>query len=268
MQVASPQHKKDRMALSAYFLGGDVLPSGVNDTTLVGSTLMFVFPPRIGALALNESIFHFIPIELLLKERQLGGKDLVQAAVSLLTTRVTTLGEIVRGGRVAVEVRGNYVSPEDADVIAEIRGLRPQSISWSNVCDYFKPRAFHRLASSLSSATTKHYLFPMNWPIVVFGASLLDYDDAKERGRILKRAEAHLKKEGRRHGIDKVLFVPPMTNPLNVAGQLLMSTLFEKWTAAFMAQAERPVNVNATAMYPYTDLLHTGSTLSIEYVYK
>ncbi len=100
------------------------------------------------------------------------------------------------------QVHLRMVQPGDTGAAATISALRPASISWSNIPDYYSPAAFHDLARACSTPTmtmqlaassigspsasfseaaavvtptpTVHYVSSMNWPMDTKGACHLD----------------------------------------------------------------------------------------------
>jgi hypothetical protein len=73
------------------------------------------------------------------------------------------------------QVKLAAVEPHARAVQAEIRSLKPHTISWSNVCDYYHPADFHAMAKACSAPEgTVHHLHSMNWIRDVKGASCID----------------------------------------------------------------------------------------------
>ncbi|GIL66711.1 hypothetical protein Vafri_20195 [Volvox africanus] len=115
-----------------------------------------------------------------------GQMDILAAAVALMRRRVRRMASLIATGRVEVQLHLKAVEP-DSTAISTIAALRPATISWSNVPDFYPPAAFHKLArscsvprtsatSSRSSSTggTTHYVASCNWPRDIKGASHLD----------------------------------------------------------------------------------------------
>jgi hypothetical protein len=80
---------------------------------------------------------------------------------------------IVRCLRLQVKLAA--VEPRARAVQAKIRSLKPHTISWSNVCDYYHPADFHAMAKACSAPEdTVHHLHSMNWIRDVKGASCIE----------------------------------------------------------------------------------------------
>lgn len=168
--------------------------------------------------------------------------SIVDAAVALLLERIAALQQEMRAGRVTAEVRMGLVVLGNTQLIAEIHNLRPYTMSWNNVADYIHPRDFHTLARGCSApADTLHYLYSMNWPHQICGASHIDafvqLKDAEIWG-----AKLRLLLSGTREAINKLflkmgllpyLLSPPNTNAANLVDFALYDRYHEKWVDHF-----------------------------------
>ena len=74
-----------------------------------------------------------------------------------------------------VQVRYATVSSSNKSEVSYISALKPDSMSWSNLCDYIPPPEFHRLARDCSRPSTEHFMHSMNWIMDTKGAFILDY---------------------------------------------------------------------------------------------
>ncbi|GMF42793.1 unnamed protein product [Phytophthora fragariaefolia] len=147
--------------------------------------------------------------------------------------------------------------PRDSDnnlLLERIAALRPYTISWSNVLDYFTPGDFHDLARRCSMhGDCLHYGYSMNWPTQVFGVSIIDYDpesDKKFIGDLLDSALGFNNDSQtllpfvsvyKMSGMDELLFVPLRENPLNSTGYILATASQQKWVEHFMKKGELSV---------------------------
>ncbi|EEY67663.1 uncharacterized protein PITG_18172 [Phytophthora infestans T30-4] len=76
---------------------------------------------------------------------------------------------VVKAGRDASD-------PVDEALLTRIAELQPETISWSNLLDYFSLEGFHDLARRCSMyGNCLHYGHSTNWSAQVFGASMIDY---------------------------------------------------------------------------------------------
>jgi len=265
-EIPSLKRDVDRAAMCAYVLAGDL----VVDEPDVGSVVMFALPDGVGHISMDESVFEWIPIELLLQQQQESNGSIVGAAADLLRQLVLDLSEAVSSGTVTIEVRLRCISPDDArDTLQSIgRDLRPASMSWSNLCDYYAPADFHKMAQTCSSKCTRHYVSPMNWPREVCGAFILDYDDVDAREALRAECESKMKRQYKEIRLDQVLFVPPMGNPMNRVDAYLCGKLFPMWSTRFLQESPTPVRLCSSSQPIYTELLRTSTSMAISYEYK
>merc|ERR1712136_700695 len=100
---------------------------------------------------MDECFLHVLPFYDLLGERLGDGPDatsvghgLVSAGISILERRLAELVARFRSGAIRVDLRHRQVNASTAD---EVAAMRPWSMSWSNVVDYFSSYAeFHACA--------------------------------------------------------------------------------------------------------------------------
>ena len=146
---------------------------------------------------MEESFFHCIPFRELMVERLKYGPDdaevpaahdFVSAGVDVLERRVMELSRRVASGAFVVLPRHQSVDSATTDEIAQ---MRPWTMSWSNVSDYFPtPAAFHACASSCSrNGDATHFMYSMNWPCSISGAFIMDYRSLKMRVDLKKVIE-------------------------------------------------------------------------------
>ena len=164
------REKNDRLALCLYSVTGQLLPADA------GSVTMFSIPSGSGEIALEENFLQSIQPQLLYAARRAGSPDIVQAGIGILRSGILSLANVIRSGKLAIELRYARVEPESSAVLASIRDLSPWTILWSNVPDYYAKRDFHRMARVCSPAEdTMHVAHSMNWPLDVLGTSYIDY---------------------------------------------------------------------------------------------
>ncbi|POM58182.1 Hypothetical protein PHPALM_37209 [Phytophthora palmivora] len=156
-------------------------------------------------------------------------------------------------------VRGNTTNDtKNQELLARIAMLRPYTISWSNVLDYFLPEDFHDLARRCSMyGDCVHYGYSMNWPTQVYGASIIDYDPMNAKQFIettLDTALGFSNSSGssavpsslelfKMMGLDKLVNLPFREHPLNGTGYALAHVYKQHWIDHFM----RKGTLSATA---------------------
>ncbi|KAK9804206.1 hypothetical protein WJX72_001253 [[Myrmecia] bisecta] len=273
-QIGNFRVKADRLALCEYLLTVQLLESEV------GSVVMFAIPEGFGERAHDEVFLQTLPASEILGCRlSEQAADVMSAGVLLLRRRLERLQGLMRAGKVTVEVRLGTVEPSAASTLAAIRSVKPYSISWSNVCDYYSPKAFHAMAKACSAPEdTVHYLHTMNWVRDVKGSCHLDYMMAYNRPDLtkfmledmLKGAQDAIQDMYQVQGFTQLLHCPPVANPRNVIDYCLTCSCYKAWVDAFFTAAdledvERQVHVAEPPMY--STFSRANTTLSLIYTF-
>ncbi|KAG7385155.1 hypothetical protein PHYPSEUDO_001783 [Phytophthora pseudosyringae] len=243
-------------------------PARSSAQPLVGSLTMWNVPP--GAPPLEEDIvFNTVDFMKILEnyaEREKTKKNstdrlsVVDLFVIHVLENLNRLRGLMLANKLTVEVHYGVVKairgeaaedPVNEELLARIAMIRPYTISWSNVLDYFLPEDFHDLARRCSMhGDCVHYGYSMNWPTEVFGASLIDYDFESCKTMIdglldsvlgfPKQSQASklpsLMDMFKVVGLDKLLLFPLRDNPLNSTGYLLANGYKQKWIDHFMSK--------------------------------
>lgn len=241
-----------------------------NGTPVVGSVTMWNVPS--GAPPLEEDVaFNTVDFMTLVEdyaERQKKQKQSVDrlsvADLFVIHTmqNLTRLRELILSNKLTIEVmygvvkavRGDAVNdPVNEDLLSRIAMMRPYTISWSNVLDYFLPEDFHALARRCSKyGDCMHYGYSMNWPTQVFGASIIDYDPADCKQLIdttLDTALGFDTSSGsssvpssmelfKMMGLDKLVVLPFREHPLNSTGFALAHVYKQHWIDHFMKKGK------------------------------
>jgi len=134
--------------------------------------------------------------------------------------------------------------------LQRIQNMKPYTMSWSSVLDYFTLEDFHEIArccSCAESGDTVHYGYSMNWPTEVFGMSLLDFmEDARWSGGAPKQAceeimaaslGAEVRDMAEATGQDKLLACLLFDTPLNLVEYHLCHEHQDAWVAHFGRKA-------------------------------
>jgi hypothetical protein len=150
--IGNFKRPEDRRALCAYSIFGQLLEAST------GSVVMFKLPcGYLGKLGSNQRIFECIQTHKLLARCNAGASDVVAAAVDHLREGITKLSKWVQEKRIVMDVRLCAVDPDDRRAKASVAALDPHTITWSNVCDYYFPSEFHRMARACSGNNTIHH---------------------------------------------------------------------------------------------------------------
>jgi hypothetical protein len=228
----------DRHALCAYMLTGQLLRDAQ-----VGSVVMFGVPDALGAVAPDESCLQTVPFVELARAHSRATCDVVETCVRILRVRIVDLSRHVRRGTVVVQLRLATLTPEACALHSEIRKLRPHTLNWSNVPDYFAPKTFHAMARACSADEgTVHVMHAMNWPLYTHGSSHIDLAVRLEAEVVLRAfrhavacAHGAIDALYRATGWDAVALAPPNTDIRNVLDFCFLRATFQHWADAFFA---------------------------------
>lgn len=176
-----------------------------------------------------------------------------------------------------VQVHHQHASPVDTKFIKEVRDMKPDSMSWSNIVDYMQPQAFHHLAHACSLPSTRHFLHSMNWFDGVKGAWLTDYIEMPRscretvvgRCEILGEAMQAVRARVAELGGQGVLHVPPLGNRVNVTDPFLMCRMHGEWVKAFAGMTAGGVVADVKVLHEpgHWYFMRSGSVMHLEVSY-
>ncbi|KAK3250203.1 hypothetical protein CYMTET_40408 [Cymbomonas tetramitiformis] len=254
----------DRLALCSYLITGEILQGQV------GSVTMFALPENL-TRADEENFLYTIPQSELWESRRNSG-DIVSAGVAIMRLKIRELKQAFSLDRVKVEVHHTPVEPEKQETLKSIAAMRPWTMSWSNVCDYFSPADFHAMARACSaSEDTVHYGYSMNWSRSVMGASSLDFFGNRDAlDGIIKTAHKAIDFYYAVQGLQDILLFPPNANMMNIADAGLTVSMMGIWLKGFFSFAglksfER--QVMRTQGFSFSVLQRTTSDLFMTWTY-
>ena len=222
----------DRQALGKYLITGELLKGEV------GSVVMFSLPDGYsGSLAMDESVFQTINFEALMKSR-LNSDNIVNAAINYLRSSIQKLTENILKKHIIIDINFELVNLSKTNVIKKIASLNPYTISWSNVCDYYRAQDFHRMAKMCSGDSTVHFAYSMNWPRHVFGASILDYSSFKYLDSLIDEFQKNAIPDVYEYmGVKNLLRLPFVDDPRNIIDYSLNVIYRSKWTGYFFSKS-------------------------------
>lgn len=233
---------KDRLAMCAYIISGDVLPHEAE----VGSVCMWEFPPGWpAALPKDECMLGTLPLYSLLDRCLPNSSDcsIVEGGAALLQEHIGELHRAVSGRTMLIELHLAEVSLEHPELLAGIAGRNPWLVFWNNVGDYSRTCAeFHRLARSCSGLDdTMHHAYSMNWVFSVKGTFLSDkemelsFEEIKNIISLFKQAEAQ---SYTAHNALMGQLIKPCVHVRHTADSCLQLLHAEAWTKHFFDAAE------------------------------
>jgi tetratricopeptide (TPR) repeat protein len=286
--------QKDRVAVLQYLLNGELIPPLEDESTQanvtpqasapqptnrqskkkkkkppqrasakhvpkgnMGSILFWCIPE--GAPPLEEdNVFNTVSFECLVEELEnTPDSNLVEAFISLKVRQLAKLQRLLHSKNVEIRIKHGDISPT-SHLLKEIRKLKPASVSWSNLVDYFDIKDFHETASAMSTPGTIHYGYSMNWPTKVYGACISDYlHNPREMKRILDRSL--------RVQQDPYLVIPNFDTPLNLCGNELVSDMKHVWLKHFESNQCKVISNHVLRPFP---LHRTSRTLHLQWRYN
>ena len=243
MKIGHLLRYDDRMRTIKYDLTGDF---GIGDYTkdlkLVGSIMMFDLPDGTPPLENGETVLGLLPLHLVGDIIRSTGAPLITIVKDMITADMAKLVGWARTSKVIVDLRHKDITTCSSEIVS----LHPFSMSWSNLCDYFGYRKFHKMARSLSMCgDTIHFGYSMNWSQHILGANLLDYENGDQRKKLIKAAAKAVSLTRKMLGLADVLRCPPPTNSINTVCVLLASKYHTCWTDNWfrVAKESGPCNV-------------------------
>uniref|UniRef100_A0A0G4I8Z5 Uncharacterized protein n=1 Tax=Chromera velia CCMP2878 TaxID=1169474 RepID=A0A0G4I8Z5_9ALVE len=175
-KISALKAKADRAALSRLLLTGEVPALPASD---VGSITFWCNPRGTAGVENNGVFLQTLSHTLLWSERLRSEKsDVVSCGSLILQSRIASLQKRLVDGTFSVDLRCAKMQ-RAGGVVREIASLSPQTVSWSNLCDYFSSHDFHAMARE-SAPSACHLMHSMNWRWHVKGASLIDYESERQ----------------------------------------------------------------------------------------
>ncbi|KAK1933803.1 hypothetical protein P3T76_011563 [Phytophthora citrophthora] len=255
-------------------------------TSLVGNLTMFNVPA--GSPPLNDDIaFNTVDFCILLEDfiqrekkdkRSTSGLSVVDLFLIHILKNLNRLRGLMQRNQLRIEVhygvlkavRGEAVNDHvNQQLLTRIARMRPDSISWSNIVDYFLPDDFHDLARRCSMfGNCMHYGYSMNWPTQVCGLSVIDLGKEEFQGLLNYVIDSALGFISdlppapipmidmvdmlKVLGLDNLLVLPFREHPLNNTAYVLAQLFNDEWTDHFMkkgvltAEAKRRLGAMTT----------------------
>lgn len=240
--IGNLKRKSDRVPMAMYELTGDF---ALNGKPVVGNSLMFDCPDGTAPLDNDETCFSALNWKEVSKILS-PETNVVEAAERYTLSNISKLAGWALAGDVTIEL----ICAKIEDVAEDVAAVRPWTMSWSNVLDYFKHGDFHRMARACSiHGDTIHFGYSMNWPCSVVGTSLIDFqgpEHADKRSQIIDAANTAVETSYKMRGWSDYLRLPPPTNPLNTTSNYGLEHMhYRTWAEHFfdIARRDGPCNV-------------------------
>ncbi|ETI49120.1 hypothetical protein F443_06959 [Phytophthora nicotianae P1569] len=266
---STKQSKKKRNRKKKSTKGTTAKPT--SSAPLVGNLTMWNVPvgspPLDDEIALNTVDFTNLVEDYVAREKKqknsTKGLSVVDLFIIHILKNLHRLRGLILANQLAIEVnygvvkavRGDAVNdPVNQELLVRIAEMRPETISWSNLPDYFLLEDFHDLARRCSIyGDCMHYGYSTNWPAQVYGASIIDYDPKRARVMIdavlnsaLGFSSEHLPVPPlpsmvdilTKENLDKLLFLPFREPPLDATAYVLAQMYNDDWIEHFVKKGE------------------------------
>ncbi|KAL7578497.1 hypothetical protein ACA910_011561 [Epithemia clementina (nom. ined.)] len=232
--------KKDRIAVARYELSGDFALNGEDPVS--GNTIMFDCPDGTPPLENDETIFSvFSTFDLMNNVKANTDMSFIAAAETFALSKISELAHLVEQKLVSIE----FICAKVETVLDEIAAMKPWTMSWSNLPDYFDYKEFHRMARRCSiHGDTIHLGYSMNWSIEVMGTNILDFardkSQTEARRQILDKTNEVVELVYKDFGWETYFRLPPPTNPINTTSNFMLEPAqYRLWAKYFFDLARR-----------------------------
>ena len=260
--VYSFLRENDRTALMHYVLTGEIglqeLSCKAAAEALVGSMTMWSVPATAPPM-MHDNAFSAINIGLLAEKRQGDGDSIVNVFERVQLKALARLRRLLVESRVVIKLYNKtlvYLPPANAmlqsparvkqwaSLVQEIAALKPRTMSWSNLLDYFPLTSFHDLCRACSAAATEmptiHYGYSMNWRHKMYGMRLEDLEDIRGMGDKTCCTFSPLDKNYKQTNQVRDTCVIPGFLPVNtVYGECAAAALVPHYMAHFQEKAQQ-----------------------------
>jgi hypothetical protein len=270
--VANLMEPRDRVQAARYILTGEFpLMDDQQEKNLIASITMFDCNNGISPHSASEFMFQMMPMDVILPKNKRKVTSFLNAIYKFLEdsiTKVCTWLSPPAGKTEAIEIYLHFqtVNNENSELLSSIHQLDPWSMSWSNVCDYFYARDFHRLLRACSGDETVHIMTSMNWVTEVFGAHIMEYE-SNNRREIFNEAQNLVSMTGK--------FMDPsgyfrynkiITHPYNIGDMGTTAMVQDNWQAYFFKGQD--LNVGEVSFIPYCQTHKTHTLLNIYFTFN
>ncbi|KAF1785797.1 Tetratricopeptide-like helical domain [Phytophthora cactorum] len=247
--MSSSKKKRNRKKKKA---GKGQSAKSTSPAPLVGNLTMWNVPtdsaPLDDDIALNTVDFMSLVEDYVEREKRQKNSTNCLSVVDLFVIHILKNLHRLRGlmltNKLTIEVNYGVVKavrgddPANQALLTRIAEMRPQTMSWSNLLDYFSLEDFHDLARRCSMhGDCMHYGYSTNWPAQVFGASMIDYHPRNARMMIDAVLNSVLGFSSEalavpsivdmltKENLDKLLFLPFREPPLDATAYVLAQML-------------------------------------------
>ncbi|GBB90310.1 hypothetical protein RclHR1_17200002 [Rhizophagus clarus] len=270
--IANLNEPRDRVQVARHILTGEFpLMDDQQEKNLIASITMFNCNDGISPHSTSEFMFQMMPMDAILPKYKRKETSFLSALYNYLedgTTKACTWLSPPAGKAKAIEIYLHFqtVNNDNPELLTSIRRLNPWTISWSNICDYFYARDFHKLLRACSANDTVHVMTSMNWITEVFGAHIMEYE-RNQRREMFMEAQKMISMTGD--------FMDPsgyfrhtkiITHPYNIGDIGATMIVQDDWQDYFFKGQN--LNVGDFSFIPYCQTHKTHTLLNIIFTFN
>ncbi|RIA79565.1 hypothetical protein C1645_840398 [Glomus cerebriforme] len=270
--VANLIEPRDRVQAARYILTGEFpLMDDQQQKNLIASITMFNCNDGISPHSTSEFMLEMMPMDAILLEYKREDTIFLDAIYNFLENAIAKVCDwlsppIGKAEMIEIYLHFQSITNDNSALLASIRQLEPWTISWSNLCDYFYTRDFHKLLRECSGDDTVHVMTSMNWISEIFGAHIMDHK-SKYRREIIRNAQTMISMIG--NSMDPsgyFRYTQVITHPYNVGDIGATMMVKDKWLDYFLKGQELNVGDVTFELFAHTHRIHT--LLNIYFTYS
>ena len=256
--------KQDRIALVNYFMTGEFGPhcfgeSDADQTERIASLAMFSVPDGLSGKHSLDFVTSTILIQSLLDEFDINSSiSIVESIYNMKARQIRLLQDGVKSGRIQLDLRYGDIKPRfciSSKLLCEIHDLKADTMSWSNLLDFFPICHIHELAHFWSTDATTHYGYTMNWSWYCYGTYIRDYSTVAERTKIMQDTVEAAALEATKIGMVKLILVPTYDSIEHLTSYHLCCQLQKYWLKYFQNGAQSVLKEHGTSLFMQNEKL-------------
>eukprot|EP00392_Amoebophrya_sp_AT5.2_P017152 g17475.t1 len=269
--IGGLRREVDRIEVSKYMCTGDFIfereaSSKEDDSkatkSVCASTIFWDAPENSPPLG-DEFAVSLLSLHDLVEQYTKSKKSKARGVVSLTHDYLCEKIDFVRKHNFECEFMCAEVSMDNFPLVKAIGDLlRPWTMSWSNICDYMRPKTFHTIARICSKhGDTVHCGYSMNWVTETTGTHISDFADpvaAEKMKRTAKRGDETWRQATRAWWVDEavknpeqlrfftdeetktaqkeLVVVPGCEDPENLLNAVLANHFYKHWVKDFFGK--------------------------------
>ena len=161
----------DRVDYARYLLTGTIFAD--ENQVKHGNITMFCIPENLGVCKVDDedffNTFNFFHEEFSYRD------SLMKSVERFMMDKTENLIQLISLRKLDMKFKAAQIGTKSKDLLREIKDMKPYTVDWSNIPDYFCREEFLQMARAASTDETVHYFHMMNWVQNYKGASVFDY---------------------------------------------------------------------------------------------